>query len=124
MPLLHPGAFGMAFAGSRGLHRMMVAIEDAGYIIHPVIGWCYGSGFPKASRLDTQIDAAAGVEREVIGVSTTAAGMTAPIANCAQIHRESWMTGASTRHRHVTNLPPPPPTSPAPGPATATACKP
>ena len=27
---LHPGAFGMAFASTRGWHRMAVAIEDAG----------------------------------------------------------------------------------------------
>lgn len=49
--LLHPGAFGMAFASSRGFHRMAVAIEDAGFVIHPMIGWVYGSGFPKATRI-------------------------------------------------------------------------
>lgn len=50
--LLHPGAFGMAFAGSRGLHRQMVAIEDAGLIIHPLcLCWGFGSGFPKATRV-------------------------------------------------------------------------
>lgn len=65
---LHPGAFGMAFASSRGWHRMAVAIEDAGLIIHPVIMcWAYGSGFPKATRLDTQIDRRAGAERPVRG---------------------------------------------------------
>lgn len=74
-PLLHPGAFGMAFAGSRGWHRMAVAIEDAGYIIHPTMFlWGYGSGFPKATRIDTQIDAAAGVERQVVGRSNRAIG--------------------------------------------------
>ena len=62
---LLPGAFGMAFASSRGWHRLAVAIEDAGLIIHPsIFGWAYGSGFPKATRIDTQIDKAAGAERE------------------------------------------------------------
>lgn len=57
---LYPGAWGMAFAGSRGWHRMAVAIEDAGLIMQPTIfGWSYGSGFPKATRIDTQIDAQA-----------------------------------------------------------------
>ena len=52
-----PGAFGMAFASSRGWHRLAVAIEDAGMRIHPsIFGWAFGSGFPKATRLDTQID--------------------------------------------------------------------
>lgn len=49
---LHPGSFGMAFASSRGWHRLAVAIEDAGLIIHPsIFGWAYGSGFPKATRV-------------------------------------------------------------------------
>lgn len=65
---LHPGAFGMAFASSRGWHRLAVAIEDAGLRIHPAIfGWSFGSGFPKATRIDTQIDKAAGAERVVAG---------------------------------------------------------
>lgn len=41
--VLHPGAFGMAFASTRGFHRMAVAIEDAGFIIHPMImAWAFG----------------------------------------------------------------------------------
>ena len=52
LPHLHPGAMLMAFAGTRGWHRMAVAIEDAGFIIHPTIfNWVYGSGFPKATRV-------------------------------------------------------------------------
>jgi len=62
---LHPGAFGMAFSSCRTVHRLMTAIEDAGLILHPVIFlWSFGSGFPKATRIDTQIDRAAGAERE------------------------------------------------------------
>jgi site-specific DNA-methyltransferase (adenine-specific) len=48
---LLPGAFGMAYASSRGFHRMAVAIEDAGMIIHPMFGYCFASGFPKATRV-------------------------------------------------------------------------
>lgn len=49
---LYPGAFGFAFASSRGCHRMAVAIEDAGFIIHPTIFcWAFASGFPKATRV-------------------------------------------------------------------------
>jgi hypothetical protein len=65
---LYPGAFGMAFASSRGWHRLAVAIEDAGFIIHPsIFGWGFLSGMPKATRIDTQIDKAAGVEQEIVG---------------------------------------------------------
>jgi hypothetical protein len=64
---LLPGAFGMAFASTRGYHRMAVAIEDAGLIIHPVImAWGFGSGFPKATRIDTAIDKKMGTESTVV----------------------------------------------------------
>lgn len=58
---LHPGAFIMAFASSRGWHRQAVAMEDAGLRMHPsIFSWAFGSGFPKATRIDTQVDKAAG----------------------------------------------------------------
>jgi len=67
--LLYPGAFGAVFASSRGWHRLAAAIEDSGLIIHPsIFGWAYGSGFPKATRIDTQIDKAAGAERGTVEV--------------------------------------------------------
>lgn len=51
--VMHDGAFGITYGGSRGWHRLAVAIEDAGFIIHPTIfGWAYGSGFPKATRVN------------------------------------------------------------------------
>lgn len=59
---LYPGGFVMAFAGTRGYHRMACAMEDAGLIIHPAIGWTFLSGFPKATAISNQIDKAAGVE--------------------------------------------------------------
>jgi site-specific DNA-methyltransferase (adenine-specific) len=55
MKVLYPGAFGMAYASSRGWHRLAVAIEDAGFIIHPTIfSWLYASGFPKAHKINTE----------------------------------------------------------------------
>lgn len=54
--LLYPGAFGMAFASSKGWHRLATAIEDAGFVIHPsIFGWLRGSGMPKATRIDIQV---------------------------------------------------------------------
>jgi len=64
---LYPGGFVMAFGGSRTVHRLMCAMEDTGLVIHPIIGWLNGQGFPKATRIDTQVDKAAGAEREVVG---------------------------------------------------------
>lgn len=63
---LYPGAFGMCFSASRNWHRLAVAIEDAGMIIHPTIfGWLNGQGFPKATNISKQLDK--GKEGKVIG---------------------------------------------------------
>ncbi|MBZ9921669.1 site-specific DNA-methyltransferase, partial [Mesorhizobium sp. BR1-1-7] len=48
--VLKPGGYIMAFASTRGFGRMSVAIEDAGFITHPMIAWLFGSGFPKATQ--------------------------------------------------------------------------
>jgi len=62
-----PGAMLLAFGGTRTHHRLMVAIEDAGWEIRDVIMWVYGSGFPKSHDISKAIDKAAGAEREVVG---------------------------------------------------------
>lgn len=62
-----PGAHLMAFGGTRTHHRLMVAIEDAGWEIRDCLMWVYGSGFPKSLDVGKAIDKAAGVEREVVG---------------------------------------------------------
>jgi site-specific DNA-methyltransferase (adenine-specific) len=46
-----PGAFLLAFGGTRTFHRLTVAIEDAGWEIRDCIGWLYGSGFPKSHNI-------------------------------------------------------------------------
>jgi len=62
-----PGAMLLAFGGTRTHHRLMVAIEDAGWEIRDCVMWMYGSGFPKSLDISKAIDRAAGVEREVVG---------------------------------------------------------
>lgn len=65
--VVKPGAFMLAFGGTRTHHRLMVAIEDAGWEIRDVIMWVYGSGFPKSLDVSKAIDKAAGVKREIVG---------------------------------------------------------
>ena len=43
-----PGAHLLAFGGTRTHHRLMCAIEDAGWEIRDTVMWVYGSGFPKS----------------------------------------------------------------------------
>lgn len=54
--ILLPGGYLLAFSSPRTGHRMACAIEDAGFVVHPFIGWAYGSGFPKAHAADKAID--------------------------------------------------------------------
>lgn len=60
LQILLPGGYLLAFSSPRTGHRMACAIEDAGFIIHPFIGWAYGSGFPKSHAADKAIDKALG----------------------------------------------------------------
>jgi len=46
-----PGAHLLAFGGTRMVHRLAVAIEDAGWEIRDRVHWVYGSGFPKSHNL-------------------------------------------------------------------------
>jgi hypothetical protein len=62
-----PGAALLAFGGTRTHHRLMCAIEDAGWEIRDCLMWLYGSGFPKSHDISKAIDKAAGAEREVVG---------------------------------------------------------
>lgn len=48
--VLKPGGHLLAFGGSRTYHRMVCAIEDAGWEIRDCIMWLYGSGFPKSKN--------------------------------------------------------------------------
>ena len=49
--VLKPGAHLLAFGGARTAHRMVCAIEDAGFEIRDSILWIYGSGFSKSKNL-------------------------------------------------------------------------
>ena len=72
--VLKPGGHLLAFSGSRTYHRMVCAIEDAGFEIRDQIMWVYGSGFPKSLDVSKAIDKAAGAEREVVGERQYAGG--------------------------------------------------
>ena len=45
--VLKPAHYLLAFGGTRTHHRLMVALENAGFEIRDCLMWLYGSGFPK-----------------------------------------------------------------------------
>ena len=63
-----PGAHLLAFGGTRTHHRLMVAIEDAGWELRDCCMWVFGGGFPKSLDVGKAIDKMAGAEREIIGI--------------------------------------------------------
>ena len=65
--VLKPGGHLLAFGGTRTCHRMVCAVEDAGFEIRDQILWLYGQGFPKSLDISKAIDEAAGAEREMVG---------------------------------------------------------
>ena len=62
-----PGAHLLAFGGTRTHHRLMCAIEDAGWEIRDTLGWIYGSGFPKSLDVSKAIDKEEGAKRPIVG---------------------------------------------------------
>lgn len=65
--VLKPGGHIIAFSSTRTVHRLGVAIEDAGFEIRDTIHWCYFSGFPKSHDISKAIDKEAGAVREIVG---------------------------------------------------------
>ena len=65
--VLKPGGHLIAFAATRTVHRLTVAVEDAGFEIRDQIGWVQWQGFPKSLDASKAIDALHGAEREVVG---------------------------------------------------------
>jgi hypothetical protein len=60
--ILKPGGHLLAFGGTRTWHRLVCAVEDAGFEIRDNIAWLYGQGFPKSLDVSKAIDKAAGAE--------------------------------------------------------------
>jgi hypothetical protein len=49
--VMKPGAFAVIFGGTRTYHRMVCAVEDAGFEIRDQLLWIFGSGFPKSKNI-------------------------------------------------------------------------
>jgi site-specific DNA-methyltransferase (adenine-specific) len=65
--LLKPGSFGLVFSSVRLMHRLMVDLEDSGFIIKDVLFWVYLNGMPKTRDVALDIDDELGVESKSVG---------------------------------------------------------
>jgi site-specific DNA-methyltransferase (adenine-specific) len=65
--VLKKGAFGLVFSSVRLMHRLMVDLEDTGFIIKDVLFWAYLNGMPKSRDIALDIDKELGVESTIVG---------------------------------------------------------
>jgi len=80
--VLKPGGHLLSFGGTRTYHRMVVAIEDAGFEIRDTVCWHYASGFPKSLNVEKAI-IKMGVDAEkYAGLGTAIKPATELIALC------------------------------------------
>ena len=64
---LKPGGSLLAFGGRRTFHRMMCAMEDAGFWCMDVLAWVFSQAKPVSVNISKEMDRRAGAEREVVG---------------------------------------------------------
>lgn len=62
LSLVKPGGFLLAFGSPRTWHRLVCALEDAGWLIRDQIAWLYASGMPKGEWGDHAVDYALGLK--------------------------------------------------------------
>jgi len=65
--VLLPGGHLVAFAATRTVHRLGVAVEDAGFEMRDMVAHQNYQGFPKSLDVSKAIDAMHGAERKVVG---------------------------------------------------------
>jgi len=62
--VLKPGAYLLSFGGTRTYHRMVCAVEDAGFIVVDTIVYAHSQGFPKSLNISKNLDKRLGAVRE------------------------------------------------------------
>lgn len=72
--VLKPGGHLLAFGGTRTYHRMVCAIEDAGFEVRDQCQWLYATGFPKSLNVSKQLDSELGAERTEVVLKVYAGG--------------------------------------------------
>lgn len=63
---LLPGGWVIAFSAARRYHRIAVAAEDAGLVVHPPLLWTFSGGLPKPANLAELFDRES-ADRPIVG---------------------------------------------------------
>lgn len=112
--ILKPGGYLAAFGGDRTHHRLLAAMEDAGFELRQNCYWAFGAGFPKSQNAGKALDRKAGAKRDVVGkyMATRQAER--------GIFRDEWPAGSYEQHGEIAA---PPTTTHITAPATEAARK-
>ena len=86
--VLKPGGHLLAFGGTRTVHRIAVAIEDAGFEIRDMLTWNFGTGFPKSLNLPGGYGTALKPAMEPICMARK------PLTGTVAANVQEWGTGA------------------------------
>ena len=86
--VLKPGGHLIAFAATRTVHRLTVALEDSGFEIRDQIGWLQWQGFPKSLDVSKAIDKGAGADVSSDGYTPN---------NKNNPHGKGWGGGSKTQ---------------------------
>jgi site-specific DNA-methyltransferase (adenine-specific) len=100
--ILEPGGYVFAFSGSRTGHWQAVAMELAGFVMHPMHGWVFGSGFPKAHNADKAIDKMLGQKGEIVAQGSPVKRM---IPGADQHRDGSWIKDNGREYQPGTYVP-------------------
>ncbi len=94
--VLKPGAVALIFGGRGQHHRLMCALEDAGFELRDVGMWLFGQGNPKGLDISKAIDKANGDKRPVVGASPYASRRPNPMAgNTYDMNAAGWDPSAN-----------------------------
>lgn len=66
--VMKPGSFAAVFSSVRLMHRLMVDLEDSGFLIKDIMFWAYLNGMPKSRDVALDIDKELGVESSKNGI--------------------------------------------------------
>lgn len=98
--VMKPGAHLVAFGGSRTFHRLVCAVDDAGFELRDTLMWLHGTGFPKSEDISKGIDRTLGKKRAKIRVDAKYIRKPAVVGGGHRGHRDNWMDIATELGYH------------------------
>lgn len=93
---IKPGGFCLVFSSVRLMHRLMVDLEDSGFIIKDVLFWSYLNGMPKSRNVGLMIDKELNIESKKIGEYKYVQGYKKNGANSYKTNKKHKLTPNST----------------------------